>query len=1299
MAYEQGHTPERRLSAQRLAQYVTRNRCERYLRFALFPSDARALSERYALPLEPLSPLLSISGRSFERDLVAGLAATDRVVPLANRPAADLLAEIAAQPPGRVFYDQPQLEGAIGPWAAEGRADLARVDRRADGSYAVTIVDIKASRRETVGYRLQVAFYAKLLRDSLAKSDLPLASLDGAIASLDADLTKVDTFDLGIYEDEIDRLAGSPGSDVSRVVAKAFADVTYHLGPACDGCPYNAICFVDTAEREDLSLVPLLSPTEKTALRATGVTTARDLATLADPGREADCERVAKRWPLGARLPLLTQRAKIALRRYDKTIEAKRWIEGSGFGSLPSEEAYPDLVKIFVDAHRDYLEDRVYMLAALVAGPNGEEEVVEIATAPPDDESERALLVAWMQRVLPAIGRAAAAPTAPVHVYLFDGKGERFLLEALSRHFDALCAIPAFYDLLTSSTATSQSMLSFLADEARERWNLPVLCWNLCQVASETGFKWSDEGIDARATFRSRIFDNRRPYERDARHRFRRVDEIGDRTLWVESSARFGVEIPLEYAYAAWGRLDETAVEEEAARRWVRGFLGASLEDLTALGARRLRALQHVEARFTVKNRRVPKVPLDLTRLDAIELDPSAIPFARTLEDFLLLEHHASRQESLSHLALAPELRAQTGRSAVLRCEDFSVTITGAETAVFWFAQPDGSRSPIGDVGVLKLRDGSWVVLNPIEEEGERVPAWRLVHGRLAVVESVDAERMRLRLMPLSFRDSHFRYTHRRLRPEPGEVYTIDEMVDDLNADKFLEACRNAGTNALYRWIEHPDEGRQPRAIRPKRLRDAAVYADSIPSGLTPAQREVVGEHIADRVLVVQGPPGTGKSHTLGYAVLARALALATPARPYRIAVCSRTHAATLVALTSIARRAEGESLKIVKVVADPTEPLPEGIERLVADDTAPLRWQRLARVPLLVVGGTPGGIYNLVKRAASRDGKIDWSEKHFDLVVVDEASQMGIAEALCAAAFLHDDGQFVAIGDHRQMPPILAHAWDAESRRDLQRARPHLAIFDYLRELGFASAALDESFRIPAEVAEFLDRHIYSADGINFRSKNRDRIARVAGLDGWLAAALEPEHAFVVVEHDESGSQQFNEFEAELCAEIVRVARDQLGYDAAHGVGIVVPHGAQRALLRSKLPEIADAVDTVERFQGGERELIVVSGTVSDRDYARSESSFLLEPRRLTVAISRPKRKLIVLASRAIFDLIPGDLDEYERGALWKHMRRECSHTLWEGRVSGHAVRVLTTAIRADRGRDRAGHVGPPPNRYRDRL
>jgi superfamily I DNA and/or RNA helicase len=238
-------------------------------------------------------------------------------------------------------------------------------------------------------------------------------------------------------------------------------------------------------------------------------------------------------------------------------------------------------------------------------------------------------------------------------------------------------------------------------------------------------------------------------------------------------------------------------------------------------------------------------------------------------------------------------------------------------------------------------------------------------------------------------------------------------------------------------------------------------------------------------------------------------------------------------------------------------------------------------------------------------------------------------------------------------MPPILAHAWDQESRRDLRRLRPHLSIFEFLRELKFAGVGLDESFRIPAEIADFLGRRVYAEDGIDFRSQNRVRLRRAEGLGGWLAAALAPEHSLVVVEHDEAGSQQANEFEAGLIEEIVRAAVERLRLETRHGIGVVVPHRAQKALLRERLPELADSIDTVERFQGGERELIVVSATVSDRTFAQLESGFLLEPRRLTVAVSRPMRKLVVIASRSVFGLIPPDLDEYERGALWKYLPR----------------------------------------------
>jgi hypothetical protein len=1318
---------ERPLTAQRLAQYVARGRCERHLRFALFPSEAAELLGRYQLEIEPLSPLLSGAGQAYEREMVERLRAQGRDVRDVQGLAPEEFARgLRAQDAGRVLYYQPNLRGRIGGWECEGRADLIEVRRDAEG-FAATVVDFKASARETVSFRLQVAFYVRLLAETLRSAGLEASEISGAVAARDhaaAEQGGWETFDLALYDDEIERLVASPTSDVSRAAAAGRGRARYHLRAACDGCPYNAPCFADTAEREDLSLVPLINASEKRALEAAGVETARRLASLMEygaggrlavaRGSEELVRRAASRWPLSGRLPVLVERARAAVRRLDRTTEARRFITGSDYGSLPDPATHPGLVRVFVDAQRDYLKDKLYLVAARVAGPSAVAEIVEMTEGPPDAEGERAMLVRWLQRVLPEIARAAGARSAPLHVYTYAPRGERALLDALARHFDALCAVPAFYDLLTSSPALSQSMVSLLAEEVRSRLNLPPVCHNLYEVARALGFEWKTEETDFRKIFRARVFDNRRTFRRDPlsgafeRGESKKEDdgegeEVPAPFVSVESAARFGAEIPLEYAYAAWGLLRDEGNAGGRSRSRARGFEGVRPEQIQDFARARTRAMQHVEESFTYKNRRVEKVPLDLSKLGEVALDPSEVPLSRSLEDFLLLEHHASLQEKMLHLALPPRERAETGRAAVMRCERYERDEEKVERAWFRFTDSEGRELSASEAGLRRLRAGDWAVLNPSRDaEGRTLPAWLLVRGRLATVEEVSAERVAFRLLPMSFKNSPFRYRHALFVPEAGALYTADEMADDLNADKFLEACRHASSNHLYAWLSDPEEAKRPRQLRPKRLRDAREFARLAaaaqqPHGLTEAQEEIVGGRLEERVIVLQGPPGTGKSHTLGFAVLARAAALSTLARPFRVAVLAKTHAAVSVALEAVARRraellkayagtAEGEllikplaRLKVAKVCNDAGDHVPEGVERLTPEGgdelTASEQWEMLLSEPLLVVGGTPGGLYRLVKQGASKGRAVDWAGEHFDLVVVDEASQMGLAEALTAAAFLRADGQFIAVGDHRQMPPILAHAWDREARRDLNRARVHLSVFEYLQGLGFARVALDRSFRIPEEVADFLRRHVYSQDGIDFRSANRRRLAACEGIEEeWLRAALAPEHALVVVEHDEEGSQQSNEFEAELTAALVSAAAGRLGLDAREGIGVVVPHRAQKALLASRLPELAEAIDTVERFQGGERDLVVVSATVSDREFAESESEFLLEPRRLTVAVSRPRRKLVLIASRAVFELTPNDLDEYERGSLWKRLHRETrARLLWQGTIGGHRVTVRT--------------------------
>jgi superfamily I DNA and/or RNA helicase len=183
----------------------------------------------------------------------------------------------------------------------------------------------------------------------------------------------------------------------------------------------------------------------------------------------------------------------------------------------------------------------------------------------------------------------------------------------------------------------------------------------------------------------------------------------------------------------------------------------------------------------------------------------------------------------------------------------------------------------------------------------------------------------------------------------------------------------------------------------------------------------------------------------------------------------------------------------------------------------------------------------------------------------------------------------------------------------------------------------------------------------------------------------LRPDFPLVVVVHDEAESQMRNAFEQELIEPILHTLVDpkKHGLEAEEGLGIVVPHRAQRAALRQSFPELCildaatgmtarSAIDTVERFQGGERTVILVSATESDRAYLLASAGFLLDPRRLTVALSLAKRKLNLVASQSIFSLFSTDEETFTNSLLWKNLLlRTCSTLLWEGNRGGKRVAV----------------------------
>jgi len=109
-------------------------------------------------------------------------------------------------------------------------------------------------------------------------------------------------------------------------------------------------------------------------------------------------------------------------------------------------------------------------------------------------------------------------------------------------------------------------------------------------------------------------------------------------------------------------------------------------------------------------------------------------------------------------------------------------------------------------------------------------------------------------------------------------------------------------------------------------------------------------------------------------------------------------------------------------------------------------------------------------------------------------------------------------------------------------------------------------------------------------------------------------------------------------------------GSDEPPHMGVVTPHNAQRGALDTVLPDTVTA-NTVEKYQGGECDIIAVSATVSDPQFARQEDRFILNPRRLLVAISRSKLLTVVVCSTALFEVTPQDSDRLNDGPVWARL------------------------------------------------
>jgi uncharacterized protein len=98
----------------------------------------------------------------------------------------------------------------------------------------------------------------------------------------------------------------------------------------------------------------------------------------------------------------------------------------------------------------------------------------------------------------------------------------------------------------------------------------------------------------------------------------------------------------------------------------------------------------------------------------------------------------------------------------------------------------------------------------------------------------------------------------------------------------------------------------------------------------------------------------------------------------------------------------------------------------------------------------------------------------------------------------------------------------------------------------------------------------------------------------------------------------------------------------------------------------LSTSIHTVEKYQGGERDIVAVCGTVSD---PAAEEQFILNPSRLLVAISRSRLLTIVVCSDALFEVAPRTRDNLDNGPVWARLFTEAigetPDPTWAGSLS----------------------------------
>lgn len=359
--------------------------------------------------------------------------------------------------------------------------------------------------------------------------------------------------------------------------------------------------------------------------------------------------------------------------------------------------------------------------------------------------------------------------------------------------------------------------------------------------------------------------------------------------------------------------------------------------------------------------------------------------------------------------------------------------------------------------------------------------------------------------------------------------------------------------------------------------------------------------------LFLQGPPGTGKTYTGSQAIVA----LLKAGR--RVGVCANSHEAVKNLFSAIEKAAKEQefSFKGAKKGMPENGDAQSGMITYLNND-------QVYDLEYRLVGGTAWVFAH------------ERADEAFDYLFIDEAGQVSLANLIAMGVCATN---IVLLGDQMQLGQPLQGQHPGESAQ---------SALDYF--LGEHATIPPErglflgvSRRMHPAVCEFISDAVY--EGRLHAAPENSNQALI--LNETAHSSLKPTGiSFVEIDHDECSQSSIEE--ADFIAKIVESLlsqqyRNQSGVVSQvseENILVVAPYNAQVRTLIERLPN-GVKVGTVDKFQGKEAEVVIVSMTTSSENYLPRNVEFLYNKNRLNVAVSRAKSLAIIVANPRLSEVV----------------------------------------------------------------